>query len=65
MTIGTGNQIRTMYVGEGPLRPLDTEVNEVLMHQLRDHEIIDIKPLGFSTNFEYTAVLIVYKIIGV
>lgn len=64
MTIGTGNQIRTMYVSEGSHSSLDSNVNDVLMFQLHDHEIIDIKPLN-NCNSDYAAVLIIYKIIGI
>ena len=61
-TIGTGNQIRTILVTEN--YGLDYKVNEVLTNQLKHHEIIDIKSVHYSNN-EYTAVLIIYKVIGI
>ena len=53
-----GKQIRTMYIGEGPGKSLDAEVNKALTGVLQDKEIIDIKPLGLYEC--WYAVLIIY-----
>lgn len=63
--IGTGNQIRTMFVSEGARSSLDSNVNDVLMFQLHDHEIIDIKPITQADEGAWLAVLIIYKVIGI